>query len=650
MNNKRFFTVLMMMVLVITLSFSLFSCSGSDDSESAPPAKAPKVVSTSPSNNATDIPTGSINVQITYDQEVSLDNSKQISVSGGTIMKGATANGKVVSLSVGCYDYETKVTITIPEGFVNVSGAKADAYTLSFTTAKKPEEIVDTFESATAAVKNMGVGWNLGNTLDANDASKSSWTTTADHETCWGQPVTKRELIKMMKEAGFGAIRVPVTWYQEMDSEGKVKDAWMKRVKEVVDYVIGEGLYCILNVHHDTGADNGSFKSWIKADEANYTQNKSKFEYLWKQIAETFKDYDQHLLFESYNEMLDAKSCWNYPTSVGTYNADYAKKSLETINNYAQNFVDAVRSTGGNNAIRNLIVNTYAASAGGNWGYANTVVEQLKLPTDKVSKHLIVEVHGYPNISEGFSKQITYLDWLFNNIKDKLIDRLKVPVVIGEWGSSNVDAGTGKTDYDVRKSDFFSFVDYWVKKAKELDIATFYWMGLSDGAYRSVPAFNQPDLAERIAKAYHGDSYAGKYPVASFEYVVKYNQEWSELFLYGDWNDSGFKVNDYKGITVEMDKAYGDKLQIKIYGDKVSEGSYKEQYVPLSETSATTTATFDAATLGSSFQRITLQTNAGLQTARVKSAKLIKADGTEVAGTITAAWGCEVSGETTVSE
>ena len=131
---------------------------------------------------------------------------------------------------------------------------------------------------------------------------------------------------------------------------------------------------------------------------------------------------------------------------------------------------------------------------------------------------------------------------------------------------------------------------------------------------------------------------------------MKYNQEWSELFLYGDWNDSGFKVSDYKGITVEMDKAYGDKLQIKIYGDKVSEGSYKEQYVPLSETSATTTATFDAATLGSSFQRITLQTNAGLQTARVKSAKLIKADGTEVAGTITAAWGCEVSGETTVSE
>ena len=649
MKFKKFFAVSMMMVSVITLSFSLLSCSSSDDSEPAAPAKAPKVVSTSPSNNATDVPVGTVDVQITYDQEVTIDKSKKITVSGGSVMKDATANGKVVSLSVGCYDYETVVTINIPEGFVTVSGAKAEAYSLSFTTEKQPEQIEDTFEPATTAVKKMGVGWNLGNTLDANDATKT-WTTTAEHETCWGQPVTKRELITMMKEAGFGAIRVPVTWYQEMDSEGKIKDAWMKRVKEVVDYVIGEGMYCILNVHHDTGADGGTFKSWIKADEANYTQNKAKFEYIWKQIGETFKDYDEHLLFEGYNEMLDATSCWNYPTSVGTYDADYAKKSLETINNYAQSFVDAVRSTGGNNVIRNLIVNTYAASAGGNWGHANTVVEQLKLPTDKVSNHLIVEVHGYPNISNGFSKEITYIDWLFNNIKEKLIDRLKVPVIIGEWGTSNVDGGAGKTDYDVRKSDFFQFVDYWIKKAKELDIATYYWMGLSDGAYRSVPAFNQPDLAERIAKAYHGDSYKGKYPVASFEYVVKYNDDWSELFLYGDWSDSGFKVSDYQSITVETDQAYGDKLQIKIYGDKIADNTYKEQLVPLSETSSTTTAVFDAALLGSTFQRITLQTMVGAQTVRVKGAKLKKADGSEVSGTISAAWGCEVTGETTISE
>ena len=139
MNLKKYFAVLLTTVSVITLSFSLLGCSSSDDSEPAPAAKAPKVVSTSPSNNATDVPVGSVNVQITYDQEVTLDNSKKITVSGGSVTKDATANGKVVSLFVGCYDYETVVTINIPEGLVTASGAKAEAYSLSFTTEKQPD-------------------------------------------------------------------------------------------------------------------------------------------------------------------------------------------------------------------------------------------------------------------------------------------------------------------------------------------------------------------------------------------------------------------------------------------------------------------------------------------------------------------------------
>lgn len=503
-------------------------------------------------------------------------------------------------------------------------------------------------ETAKEAVKNMGVGWNLGNTLDANDATKT-WKTTAEHETCWGQPVTKPELIKMMKEAGFGAIRVPVTWYQEIDSDGKINETWMNRVKEVVDYVINEGLYCIINVHHDTGADKGTFKSWIKADETNYKQNRAKFESIWKQIAQTFKDYDQHLLFEGYNEMLDANSCWCYPTfyeGQKNYDANYAKKSLETINNYAKSFVDAVRYSGGNNKNRNLIVNTYAASPGGNWGHANDVVEQFKLPTGE-SDHIIVEVHNYPNISSGFSKAQSDIDWIFSNINSKIIKRLNVPVIIGEWSSSNVDSGAGKTDYDVRKEDFLKFADYWVKKAKALDIATFYWMGLSDGAYRSISVFNQADLAETIVKAYHGSSFEGKYPspsTATIEYVVTYVSDWSELFLYGDWNDNGIKVSAYKGVKVEMDKVYGDKLQVKIYGDK-SGSEYKTQEVKLSATSATTTVDFDASKLGTNVYRITLQTMAGAQEARVRSAKLIKADGSEQDGSITVAWGCEVKSE-----
>ena len=503
------------------------------------------------------------------------------------------------------------------------------------------------FETATEAVKNMGVGWNLGNTLDSHDVSKT-WTTTDQHETCWGQPVTKPELLKMMKEAGFGAIRVPVTWFQEMDSNGKVNDAWMKRVKEVVDYVIDNGMYCILNVHHDTGADGGNFKSWIKADEDNYNQNKDKFEGLWKQIAEEFKDYDQHLLFEGYNEMLDKLNSWNFASSLasGQYDATVAESAYKAINNYIQSFVKTVRNSGGNNDKRNLIVNTYGAcNGGGTWStHLKDPLKNLSLPEGE-SNHIAVEVHGYPNIESGLSGAKSYIDDMFNALNTYFISK-GTPVIIGEWGTSNVDKGAGKTDYDLRKNTMFAFVDYWIKTSKDLGIATFYWMGLSDGAFRDIPAFNQADLAERIVKAYHGDSYSGQYPTASIEYIVKYIDDWSEAFLYGDWGNNTIKVSDYKGIRVETDNIYGDKLQIKVYGDKDGTDNYKTQEVKLSSSSTTTTVDFDASALGATIPRITLQTLSGAQTVRIKSAKLIKADGTETDGNISMAWGCEVTGET----
>ena len=155
------------------------------------------------------------------------------------------------------------------------------------------------FETATEAVSNIGVGWNLGNTLDANNGSRMP--NVVQSETYWGQPITKPELMSMMKNAGFGAIRVPVTWFPHMDTAGNVDAEWMKRVHEIVDYVLDAGLYCVLNVHHDTGADEGSYKSWLKADESIYNNVRERYEKLWQQIATEFKDYGERLLFESYN-------------------------------------------------------------------------------------------------------------------------------------------------------------------------------------------------------------------------------------------------------------------------------------------------------------------------------------------------------------
>ena len=489
-----------------------------------------------------------------------------------------------------------------------------------------------TFETATNAVKNMGVGWNLGNTLDAHDASKT-WTTTEQHEIWWGQPVTKPELMKMMKEAGFGAIRVPVTWYQEMNSDGKVKEAWMKRVKEVVDYVIDNGMYCILNVHHDTG--DGS-THWLHASSTNYNKNKTKFEYLWRQIATEFKDYDQHLLFEAYNEMLDDNNTWNEPTNK--------TDGYQAINNYAKSFVTTVRNTGGNNAQRNLIVNTYSASS------TPAAMENLNKP--ETSNHIIFQIHSYPNWQSKSNAQ-TEINTLISNIKSKLINR--APVIIGEYATFT-EWPTKKDYYDTDRTVALYAMDYLIKKTKEAGIGTFYWMGLSDGATRSLPAFNRPDLAETIVKAYHGESFPGKYPTEKdFQiiYVVSYEQAWAELFLYGDWSRATQKVNNYKGIRVEMmDDSYAGKLQIKVYGDKDGKDAsgndkYKEQYAELASGTNTTTVIFDSSILGSTFWGVTLQTLSGICTAKVKSATLIKTDGTEVPTTITAAWGCSVTTEAT---
>lgn len=489
------------------------------------------------------------------------------------------------------------------------------------------------FENAKDAVKNMGVGWNLGNTLDANDASKT-WTTTEQHETCWGQPVTKPELMKMMKEAGFNSIRVPVTWYQEMDSDGNVNEAWMNRVKEVVDYVIDNGMYCILNVHHDTGDGN---THWIHASSTNYNKNKAKFEKLWKQIAETFKDYNQHLLFEGYNEMLDDNNTWNEPKNK--------TDGYKAINDYAKSFVTTVRNSGGNNASRNLIVNTYSASSTPN------AMQNLDKPEN--SNHIIFQIHSYPNWQTK-SNAKNEIDNLISNIKAKLIDR--APVIIGEYATFTT--WPSDLDYYAKDKEVALYaMDYLIKKTKENGIGTCYWMGLSDGSYRDMPAFHQADLAQTLIKAYYGSIDGYKYPTEDdFEtiYKVDYNSQWGELFLYGDWNSSAaLKLTEYKGIRVEMDDDYSEKLQVKVYGDKNgknTDGSdkFKEQYIPLTAGAKTSTLDFDASKLGSNIYRITLQAlESTALTAKVIKAMLIKTDDTEVAGSIKVGWGCTVTPEST---
>lgn len=396
----------------------------------------------------------------------------------------------------------------------------------AFAQAQETDEVK--FENARQAVENMRVGWNLGNTLDSNsgdtlhmwiESNKSR--TASTYETAWGQKPTTPKLFKLFHDAGFNTIRIPVTWYPHMeatfssvrgyDNKGtwsytpwypskddigtKIQQAWMTRVKQIVDYVINQGMYCILNIHHDTGAAN---TAWLIADETVYAQQRERFEAIWTQIAEVFKDYNEHLLFEGYNEMLDIKRSWCFASfaSDKRYDAAMARSAYNAINSYAQSFVNAVRATGGNNSQRNLIVSTYGACDGsGNWNnHLLDPLKQMKLPEDQTEGHLIFEVHCYPDITNLSSAKST-VNTTINNLKTHLISK-GAPLIFGEWGISN--GGDNRQN-------FADFVKFFAQRCKANNIGPVYWMGLSDGAHRLVPEFNNPDLVEAMMEGFYGE-------------------------------------------------------------------------------------------------------------------------------------------------
>lgn len=489
------------------------------------------------------------------------------------------------------------------------------------------------WEDALTAVRNMNVGWNLGNTLDSHGEDAVDGEDWRKWETYWGQPVTNPELFQMLKAAGFDAMRIPVTWGIHMDDKGTVFPSWMNRVHEIVDYVLNAGMYCILNIHHDTGAGEDA---WLIADPLVYEQVKQRYEGLWRQIAEEFKDYGEKLLFESFNEMLDSRRSWCFSSFNGGYDEAYAADAYKAINDYAQSFVDVVRQTGGNNAVRNLVVNTYGACCGaGTWNsHLKDPLIYMDLPEDKIDNHLIFEVHTYPSVKSVQSAKAE-VDDMFQALQTHLVSK-GAPVIIGEWGTSNSE---GESDYLVRRENVLEFATYFVQKAKAMDFGTFYWMGLTNGPDRTIPVFTQPDLAETIVKAYHGESYQGTYPSIDdyiCEYVVTYSKQWSELNLISNT----ISLDDYSEIRLTLDEAPAkDAIHVKIYGKNDGE-KQNESYIKVDASESTIIP--DPEYLVGVWERITLQycQNSPPYTVTVKDVSLVKKDGTVEKGAVSTFWGC----------
>lgn len=267
--------------------------------------------------------------------------------------------------------------------------------------------------SAKELTKQMKIGWNLGNTLDALGADDLT------AEMSWGNPKTSRENIDAVKAAGFNVLRVPVSWGPHLDEKCVIAPGWLDRVREVVDYGIDNDMFVILNTHHE---------EWYFPTSANLKRDTEKIGTLWTQIAESFECYGEKLIFEGVNEprLRGCESEWS-----GTDEARAA------VNKYNETFVKAVRASGGNNENRILMVTPYAASP------EEQNINALEIPED--SGKIIVSVHEYlPKefaLEEGTSKYTENNPEVlsfFERVKSTFIDK-EIHVIVGEFGAVNKD-------------------------------------------------------------------------------------------------------------------------------------------------------------------------------------------------------------------
>lgn len=283
--------------------------------------------------------------------------------------------------------------------------------------------------TASEIVAQMGIGWNLGNTFDATGGSKSN---VYSQEQSWGNPKVTPELIHKVKEAGFKTIRIPVTWYRQLSTDGAytIKPEFLARVKEVVDMAYAEGLYVIINMHHE---------EWLNT--AKLAENKEKIGEqlvaIWTQIADTFAEYDQHLIFEGMNEprLQGTSDEWNG-------NAE----GVAAVNYLNQLFVNTVRGSGkGHNGERALMIPAYAASS------SSALLSAIEMPQweGKQAENIVISVHCYTpydfcladtqtNFNRLFTSHTMAIDMIFYTIKGLFLNN-GIPVVIGETGATNKD-------------------------------------------------------------------------------------------------------------------------------------------------------------------------------------------------------------------
>lgn len=429
-------------------------------------------------------------------------------ISGIMVVTGISAcsggaNSSVDSSSATTTASTTTTTTAAETTTTTTTAATTTETTTAATTteATTPAPEVTTGGASVEFSQNLMPGWNLGNQLEANSGGTPS-------ETAWGNPTITEKLIKEVKAQGFKSVRIPVSYLSKIGDgpDYTIDSAWLDRVQEVVDMCVNNGLYAIINVHGDGYYSVGG--GWLLCNEPEADQKviKEKFKKVWAQIADRFKNYDEHLVYESMNEVFDGNS--GGPTA----------ENYGNINDYNQIFVDTVRSAGGNNGSRYLLVpgwNTDIDYTTGDVGYA--LAGNFVIPNDSTGR-VMISVHYYApwDFCGDESKDIIFRwgDNLKGQVKprqsESLVDRqfdklynayIKngYGVIIGEYGSID------KTHKDERNTTYRAyFAEYVNYAAHKRNIVTVYWDNGWNGKYgfglfdRTKCTVTQPEIIKGI--------------------------------------------------------------------------------------------------------------------------------------------------------
>lgn len=412
--------------------------------------------------------------------------------SGGT---SATSQSQNVS-SYADIKAESSVTSTASTTAAESTSKSTESSTdTTKANENKPSQTAGKMRNITSQqlVEDMTFGWNLGNTLDVCQADRDGDGKINEHveagekvdETLWGNPKATKELFTSLKKNGVNAVRIPVTWRDHMDSDGNIDREWMDRVQQVVDYAYSQGMYVIINVHHDGGGDP-KFGAWIiEESQKDYNTFLKKYKNVWKQIAERFKNYSDYLIFESMNEV-------GFDTLYNKNKAD----AYNLINKINQDFVDIIRATGGNNAKRHLLIAGYYTDI------ERTCDSLYKMPDDKAGR-CILSVHYYTpwdfctcdrKHTWGTNSEVRQMETLIGKMKKNFVDK-GIPVIIGEYAASGSDL-----------SSCIFFIEKLNKLCSDYGIATFIWDS-GRQVNRKTYKWRTPQYLEALKRATSGKDY-----------------------------------------------------------------------------------------------------------------------------------------------